>query len=301
MKPVQHFQFECKSHPDNYYHFLVDYVLPFFHYVWINRLLGKPLDVVVHHHEPEKFNHFSAIFTHLFPGYHLTVESSDPPPAAIRIARFNPKTRNARELVIAFSSHTCGQIDKPKQEGMVLIERSAKPRSAQIADGRPHLRYISNQSELSAELKQYCDNKGMAFRSIRNENMSFPEQVRIYQSAGVLIGLHGAGLTNLLWMNRGTCLVELQTSKRLPFFKNLASLKQLNYREALPLSWESSVPNEVASNAECGRDEIVEVDVQQVVRLLEMPPIRHRLYKLAISCSNFWKSPRLRRLSSSIV
>ncbi len=40
-------------------------------------------------------------------------------------------------------------------------------------------------------------------------NLSVREQREIFQQANVVVGCHGAGLTNLVWCERGTCVVEI--------------------------------------------------------------------------------------------
>lgn len=45
------------------------------------------------------------------------------------------------------------------------------------------------------------------------ENMTFEDQVRALNSAGVFIGAHGAGMTNVLWMPTGAAVVEAFPSK----------------------------------------------------------------------------------------
>ena len=40
--------------------------------------------------------------------------------------------------------------------------------------------------------------------------MTFEEQIKIYHGANIIGGLHGGGLTNILFMNPGTKLLEVR-------------------------------------------------------------------------------------------
>jgi capsular polysaccharide biosynthesis protein len=62
------------------------------------------------------------------------------------------------------------------------------------------------------------------------EEMTFEQQVRLLHETRILMGQHGASLTNLLWMQPGMTVVELQNeaSPNLAYFK-LAGHCTLNY------------------------------------------------------------------------
>jgi len=65
---------------------------------------------------------------------------------------------------------------------------------------------------------------------IRFENMSLEDQIDCVKDCKLLIGAHGAGLANSLFMQPGTYLIELFPSSFVnDFFKHLCSLKKINY------------------------------------------------------------------------
>lgn len=73
-----------------------------------------------------------------------------------------------------------------------------------------------------------------AFETIFLETLSFKQQVELAANAKVILAPHGAGLTNLIFSNPDTKIIEL--NRRLhgesimrPWFYQLASLKNLSY------------------------------------------------------------------------
>ncbi|MEO8948260.1 MAG: glycosyltransferase family 61 protein [Mucilaginibacter sp.] len=63
-------------------------------------------------------------------------------------------------------------------------------------------RKIGNEDDVIAVLKQY------SFNTIYNEDYSFLEQVSIYSNAKYLTSIHGAGLTNMLFMPERSTVFE---------------------------------------------------------------------------------------------
>lgn len=71
-----------------------------------------------------------------------------------------------------------------------------------ISRKKSRRRKIINEDEVIAVLKQYN------FTVIYNEDYSFFEQVSLYSNAQYLISIHGAGLTNMLFMPPGSTIFE---------------------------------------------------------------------------------------------
>ena len=86
---------------------------------------------------------------------------------------------------------------------VVIIDRqpyTAHPRS------KPHMpRKLGNIAILEAELVA----AGGDVHVVKFETMSFSEQLREVREASVLVGVHGAGLTHMLFMSDGAYIVEL--------------------------------------------------------------------------------------------
>ncbi|HUI72425.1 MAG TPA: glycosyltransferase family 61 protein, partial [Spirochaetia bacterium] len=77
----------------------------------------------------------------------------------------------------------------------VFISRSEAPK-----------RRIVNEAELMPVLNRH------GVSSLVAERLSLAEQVRLIGRASVLVGSHGAGLSHMLWMKPGSCVVELRRS-----------------------------------------------------------------------------------------
>lgn len=70
------------------------------------------------------------------------------------------------------------------------------------------------------------------FTRVFLEELSLLEQMRLFSDAAIVIGQHGAGLTNLLYVPKGTAVVEIFSSPMAapPHYSNSASLLGLDYR-----------------------------------------------------------------------
>jgi hypothetical protein len=73
--------------------------------------------------------------------------------------------------------------------------------------------------------------KSRGFKIIYAEKLSFFEQVLLFSDAEIIVGLHGAGLVNMLFMAKGSYLVELRRhgDARNNCFFTMASDLELNY------------------------------------------------------------------------
>ena len=94
-----------------------------------------------------------------------------------------------------------------------------------ISRNKSNRRKIINEKSLIKVLKKYN------FKTIYSEKLTFQKQISIFSSAKYILGLHGAGLSNILWMNKKTFLLELRPEKDLFLncYFNLANLLDINY------------------------------------------------------------------------
>lgn len=86
-------------------------------------------------------------------------------------------------------------------------------------------RQIENYQEVSSLLSKYD------IQPVKFEKLSWTEQIKLTGKAALLIGIHGAGLTNMLFMKPGGNLLELRKrgdNKNNCYF-SLASALQLQY------------------------------------------------------------------------
>jgi hypothetical protein len=88
-------------------------------------------------------------------------------------------------------------------------------------------RRVANEAPLLTALRP------LGFELIVPGGLTFAEQVTMFSSAELVVGPHGAGLANALFMPRGGAVLELNhTSFRRPYYRRLAQTLALRY-EAL--------------------------------------------------------------------
>jgi capsular polysaccharide biosynthesis protein len=85
------------------------------------------------------------------------------------------------------------------------------------------MRSISNENDVMENLK----NKG--FSILRLSEFHFTDQVKLFNQAEYVVGLHGAGFANLAFCKPGTKVLELRSDTAGDLFKNFAVNNELNY------------------------------------------------------------------------
>jgi hypothetical protein len=72
------------------------------------------------------------------------------------------------------------------------------------------------------------------FEVVAAENLSVSEQISMFANTAILIGPHGAGLANSVFMPKGSHIVEFMPDDyTFPFFQNLACICGINYSSIL--------------------------------------------------------------------
>lgn len=101
---------------------------------------------------------------------------------------------------------------------------SASGRNIYVSRRLASKRRLENEAEVFDVLRSYD------FTIVDFEVESFEDQMRICASAKVLIGLHGAGLTNMMFMAPGSKVIELRRANEDNFcFNNLADAIGIEY------------------------------------------------------------------------
>lgn len=81
----------------------------------------------------------------------------------------------------------------------------------------------------------------MGFEAYRLAELPFADQVRLFSGADVVVGVHGAGLTNLAFCRAGTRVLELAAACwHLPVFESIANERNLNYRAIVSEDFDAS-------------------------------------------------------------
>ena len=96
-----------------------------------------------------------------------------------------------------------------------------------LDSNRKKNRYLINENELVSKLKK------RGFESITLSDYSFFEQALIFNNAKLIIGLHGAGLANILFAKKKTKIIELTKYNWPAMYHKLSKCLDLNYRKVL--------------------------------------------------------------------
>ena len=137
------------------------------------------------------------------------------------------------ELVKAFSNFVVSsipgalQVPRPTALRITLIVR--REHNDKHYQEKKIFRTFQNEKEL---IKMLESGKKMSVEVADLSEMSFDEQVLLMRRTSILIGAHGAGLTNLIFLPPQAIVVELSSrtshTKDL-YFRNLASWMGLTY------------------------------------------------------------------------
>ena len=80
------------------------------------------------------------------------------------------------------------------------------------------------------DLSQAISSLNLSYRVIHFENMTFAEQVSSLRFTRVLISIHGAGLSNIIFLQPGSTVIELMHPLlNAPFYRFLSYYASLNY------------------------------------------------------------------------
>ena len=113
---------------------------------------------------------------------------------------------------------------------------------------------IINHEEVWGFLK----NKG--FKKLKLTEINFNEQVSLFNNANIIIGAHGAGLTNIIFSNPETKIIEIQPKKQLnEFFTHISKVNKLNYNRIVSKDLRLNIDNKPGD---------ILVDIKDIEKLL---------------------------------
>ncbi|MBK0382515.1 glycosyltransferase family 61 protein [Pedobacter sp. SD-b] len=214
---------------EHYYHFIFDLMLPL-------SLLIKATNpnVVFHLHQFGLFTNYAVeIFknrihiiqtnTNLLEGKKMNLLGMNP--NNINILKFPYQI--LKQTI--FSALKIKSSNKPNK--ILLIERLPPDpyflNDAKIKGSGTSRRSIQNHHELK-ELLKLKIKPSYVFENIQLEKMSFKEQIQAFESSVIVIGQHGAGLANILWMQEKSTVVEFGFENK-THFERLSVVKNHDY------------------------------------------------------------------------
>lgn len=183
----------------HYYHF-IERLLPLLGYLRREHKAGSPLTVLVPANGPPFQQEISAAVAAAFPGVTFVPLGAGEKAVvsdylwlyqASQMAEWLPVTR---ESAAAFTQLLCRHygLDAPQGGGHLFFSR-----------GKAKLRRLTNE----ADLEKVASARG--FTRFEAQSSNHREQVRQFANADVIVAVHGAGLTNLLFARPGTAVLEI--------------------------------------------------------------------------------------------
>ena len=100
--------------------------------------------------------------------------------------------------------------------------------------------FISRESDSNLSSRKIINNEklkkylfSLGFKSIILSNLSFKNQVKMFNNANFIIGLHGAGFANMVFCNPSTKIIEITSHEGGNAISNLAKKCKLNYKKII--------------------------------------------------------------------
>ncbi|MEZ5870556.1 MAG: glycosyltransferase family 61 protein [Nitratireductor sp.] len=102
---------------------------------------------------------------------------------------------------------------------------SKTQRRIHVSRAGARIRSLANEAELLPVFERH------GFETVIFETLDFPAQLQLMLQASVLVGIHGAGLANMMFMVPGSSVLELRQIDRVPdCFFSLAAACNHDYR-----------------------------------------------------------------------
>ena len=144
---------------------------------------------------------------------HLAVEWSGRPTLCDTLLSFGPIRENGRTDPLALARlRTAFKVGNQLERSPVYISRAKATQ-----------RRVVNEAELVTLLERH------GFTVVHAEDLSFVQQCQLFGWSGMLLGVHGAGLTNMVWAPRGCRILELAGEYRNPCYGYLAGALEHQY------------------------------------------------------------------------
>jgi hypothetical protein len=215
---------------EHYYHFVFDLILPL-------SLLLKESSANCNFYV-EEFGPFSERVQELFPGRVKTIKASEIHQISERhpICGMNPTDvflSHSTLQEFCFNIGKCLQIEEATQANKIILIERLPPspyflNNAKIKGAGASRRSIHNHHKLAETLSSMVK-EPFEFHNLRLEELSFQEQVDYFSKACIVIGQHGAGLANCIWMKPHSTVVEFSSDLSKNHFRIISRIKKHKY------------------------------------------------------------------------
>ena len=202
---------------DHYAHFLLDFLIPVWAWLWQNGLERREdFEVYFWDGAVERFRPIIDRF------FYCKVK---------HISELRDKEGIHKVIVPGFESHARRDAGLelryyigPVEQFMVDLHEYVEEKLGVSPEGQNVLLHVcrekvsddrgggrrstSNEDELSESLKELAARKGLMYRKVQLAGMRFAMQVEAFMEAKAVVAQHGAALANLFWMRKGSVLLE---------------------------------------------------------------------------------------------
>ena len=209
---------------DHYAHFILDFMIPVWNWLRQNELLYRK-DFTVYYRD-ESVEQFRPIINSFFHCNIVPASRMKNCGDLERVMIMGMESHNRKIMGLGLNNYFGDAVKwldelqdytfkklgvEPNDElkSFVLVDRIGDdPRRG---GGR---RNTSNIEELASAMKITADRKGLEYSRVFLESIPFREQVLAFANAKAVVAQHGASLVNLLWMRRGSVLLEYHWNDR---------------------------------------------------------------------------------------
>jgi len=226
--------------PDRFYHFLLGYFVPLV--MWQER--SGIRDIAVRDSGPHnpwfQMLRPETSVEFLPPGMMLERYLSHRQERVVFHDWDNPTRFHRRSLVVArraaIRNSECPVAPGTNSPRITVVERRPsvghyRSDSAEFPGGGAEWRSVPNLNDVADSLGQLGQ-----VTVVDTAGMTPQEQIHTFANTDILVAQHGGGMSNMLWMESGRCVIEI-LPKRPPtidaIFRNLAAARRLGY-QAIP-------------------------------------------------------------------
>jgi len=110
------------------------------------------------------------------------------------------------KFIAALQSYTFNKLGvwpSEKADKLLFVRRETTGK-----DRGADRRGTSNEEQLAGVLREVAEEKKLIFQEAFLAGMRFKEQVQLFADSKAVVAQHGAALVNLLWMRKGSLLLE---------------------------------------------------------------------------------------------
>ena len=214
----------------HYGHFIHDFIMPMISYMNENIVSWKTVYLITDI-QRDKIGTFRTLAEKILNIKIIEedIQTHEMPVVNIRHYSFGPYNPSIFKHIIPHITKTLSLSESPYK--VILIERGVSKLINNRMDNGKNRRTIPNHDKLKDALALKF---GDLFKNVILEDLPIEEQVSIFMGAHIVIGQHGAGLCNIIWITNQEALVIEFPPHQVDTFKNMCLAKKIKYVRCNP-------------------------------------------------------------------